>query len=109
MLTSHHRRRRYDVVRPGSDVVGRLPQHRAQSDVSPAGRRERDVCEARHRKSRQKAEGEARRTRQPDHGDHDERRAPDKVRHDTAHTRRKAAGLYYRVCVTGFPHIIKKS
>ena len=78
--------------RVGPHVRRRLPQHRAQPDVPPAGRRERVVREARHREPRQEAEGETRRARQSDHGDHDERRAPVKVRHHTAHPRRTTTG-----------------
>ena len=98
MLTSEPYSRRYDVVGPGAHVFGRLPLHRAQSDVSPPGRRERDVRQARHRESREETQGEARRTRQSHHGDYHQRGAPDQVRHDTAHARRKAAGTY-RACV----------
>ena len=75
-----------------------MSEHRAQPDVSPAGRGEREFRQACHREPRQETEGEARRARRPHHGHHHQRRPPLQVCHHPAHARRAVTGkqLGYR-------------
>ena len=75
----------------GSHISRRLPDDRAQSDVSPAGRGVGVLFEACDRKSGEEAEREKRRIGLPHHGHHNEWRAHVQMRDDTADTGRPAA------------------
>ncbi|XP_074837186.1 mothers against decapentaplegic homolog 4-like isoform X2 [Carettochelys insculpta] len=69
----------------------RLPEHRAQPAVPPAGRRKRGLCQARHREPGEEAEGEEGRAGLTHHGHHHQRGPPQQVRDHPAHPGRAAA------------------
>ena len=78
----------------------RLPEHRAQPDVPPAGRRERELRQEGDREPGEEAEGEEGRAGLPHHrGDH-QRRAPQQVRDHPEDAGRAAAGRAAQIRAT---------
>ena len=80
----------------------RVPEHRAQPDVPPAGRRERGLRQARHREPGQEAKGEKGRAGLAHHRHHHQWRSPQQVRHHPEDARWTAAGEQHRNSILPF-------
>ncbi|XP_039973017.1 mothers against decapentaplegic homolog 4-like isoform X2 [Xiphias gladius] len=78
-------------ARPGPQQRRRLPQHRPQPDVPPAGGRERGLRQAGHREPGEEAEGEEGRAGLAHHRRHHQRRPSQQVCHHPEDAGRAAA------------------
>lgn len=79
-------------ARPGPQQRRRLPQHRPQPDVPPAGGGERGLRQAGHRESGEEAEGEEGRTGLTHHRRHHQRGPSQQVCDHPEDAGRAAAG-----------------
>lgn len=75
-----------------ADLCRRVPQHRAQPHVPPAGRRERGLLQTRHRVACQEAEGETGWARFTHHRHYHQWCTSQQVCHDTTNFGRATTG-----------------